>query len=272
MVMPTQPALRLLVVDDDDDLRVFLQDLLSEEGYLVDTSSTMAEALAAIDSHVYHLIVSDLLAHSIDDPLRSAIEIREAGGPTPVMTLTGWNVTADEVARAGLARLVPKPFDITDLLGAIAECSRTRLSPLHQRWAVIASEYCAALVAHDVGALAALCADNVRFVAISEAGPGVAAAVRGRAPYLAHLESYLTQAPDMRFDEYAIYPLPDGIALRSVISWQSSEPQAGRAHVMSSITFQFADQLISQLTIHTHRSHHASLQTQSTFLSAGQDI
>lgn len=266
MVMPTQSAPRLLVIDDDDDLRLFLLDLLSEEGYIVDSCSTMGEALTAIDSHVYHLIVTDLLAHSAVDPLRSAITILEAASPTPVMTLTGWNITADEVAQAGLIRLVPKPFDITDLLGAVASCCRIALNPHQQRWAEIVRGFCAAMDANKLDALVALCGDDVR-VAVDLGGQRDSPeTVTGRASYRTQLEQCRSARPDMRFDEYVIYPQPNGIALRGVISWQAQGAMHGRTRLATSMVFQFAGQLISHLTIRATDSRHASLQTQTVSL------
>jgi hypothetical protein len=66
----------------------------------------------------------------------------------------------------------------------------------------------------------------------------------------------------MRFDDYVIYPQPNGVALRSMISWQAPEAMNGRAHVAASMIFQFAGQLISQLAIRATDSRQASLQTQ----------
>ncbi len=265
MVMPTRSAPRLLVIDDDDDLRLFLQDLLSEEGYIVDTSSSMDEAFVAINSHVYHLIVTDLLAHSAIDPLRSAITILEAAVPTPVMTLTGWSITADEVAQAGLIRLVPKPFDITDLLSAVGECCRTTLTPQQQRWAAIVHDFCAASDAKNLDTLVAFCMDDVRIEADlgEQDSPKT---ITGRASYRAQLEQCRSARPDMRFDDYLIYPHPNGVALRCLISWQAPGAMNGRTHIAASMTFQFADQRISQFTIRASEARQVSLQTQSASL------
>src|SRR5512146_220799 len=97
---------RLLVVDDDSDLRGFLADFLLEEGYAVDTAATLDEALALIDLRLYHLVLTDLLAHSVTTPLSSALTILAHARPTPVVALTGWNISADDVKRAGLPRLI----------------------------------------------------------------------------------------------------------------------------------------------------------------------
>lgn len=272
MGIATQSALRLLVIDDDDDLRLFLHDLLSEEGYLVDLCSTLDEALIAINSHVYHLIITDLLAHSAVDPLHSAIAICEAAAPTPVMALTGWNISADEVVQAGLIRLAPKPFDITNLLSVVAECSSTMLNLQQQRWGAIVGEHCAAVVTNDLDALATHCADDVRIEADLRMRRDAVMTITGRASYRTRLEQWRAATPDLRIDDSLLYPHPDGVALRAVISWQASGSMDGRMCVASSVIFRFTDQLISQLTIRASEPRPTSLQSQSMPLRSEMDV
>lgn len=243
------PSPRLLVVDDDSELRLFLQDLLSEEGYLVDIGATMDEALALIDSNVYHLIITDLLTHSSTDPLRSAVQLNVRAHPTPIAALTGWNVSPSEVARAGLARLIPKPFDIDNLLAIIAECLATPLNPEQQRQAEVVRRYCEAINANDFDACLATCASDVRVYPPERSLWSSADPKIGRAAFRAHLEGGIRSTPHMRFDDYLIHPQPSGIALRCVKSWASPTFPTGRATVAGSLYFQFAGERISQITM-----------------------
>ncbi len=153
---------RVLVIDDDSDLRLFLYDLLVEEGYRVDVGATLDEALALINAQVYHLILTDLLTHSLDDPLRSAVTVRQAAYPTPVIALTGWNITSADVTRAGLARLIPKPFDLTDLLAAITSCVETAPDAEEQRQTETLARKHEAISARKRDDCVALCAEDVR--------------------------------------------------------------------------------------------------------------
>lgn len=240
---------RVLVLDDDSDLRLFLYDLLTEEGYQVDVGATLDEALALIDAHVYHLILTDLLTHSLDDPLRSAVTVRRYAYPTPVVALTGWNVTADDVARADLARLVPKPFDLTYLLTTISACLETRLSSEQRRQAETLVRYCEAFNAHDFDTCLSLCAGDVRYYPSAASLIEPTEPVVGRSSMRAWLHRLLERAPDLRFDDYLIQPQLRGLALRFVKSWRASAQSGGRTIKAASMTFQFKGERIIQMSL-----------------------
>lgn len=53
------PAARILVVDDDRDIRDLLRDALLQEGYAVDCSRDAAEALAYIRENIYAVALVD---------------------------------------------------------------------------------------------------------------------------------------------------------------------------------------------------------------------
>jgi len=240
---------RLLVVDDDSDLRLFLQDLLTEEGYDVDVGATLDEALALIDTHVYHLILTDLLTHTLSDPLRSAATVRQAAHPTPIVALTGWNITAADVAQAGLARLISKPFDLDELLDAIASCLETPLSAEQRRQAEVVGHYCDAFNAHDFDTCLALCADDVRFDASAPQLTGPTGRLVGQATMRAVLQHMLLYAPDMRMDDYLIHPQTKGLALRCMKSWIATAAPDGRTSMPASMFFQFSGERITQISL-----------------------
>lgn len=236
--MATLPP-RLLVIDDDADLRLFLRDFLTEEGYKVDVGATMPEAMALIDSHVYDLVLTDLLAHSTTDPLHSAIVVRERAYPTPVIALTAWGVSQAQVKQADLARLVAKPFDLVDLLAEVGDCLAHRWSPEQKRWAETIERYLAALSAGDLDACVANCADDVRVVASQQPpldAPALAS-VQGRAALRAHLERQRRAMPDKRIEEYALFPMSNGVAMRGIKSWQSANAVLGRVSQVIAVLY-----------------------------------
>ena len=51
---------RLLIIDDEENMRHMLSALLSKSGYRVDTASDGAEALAMVDQTLYDFILCDL--------------------------------------------------------------------------------------------------------------------------------------------------------------------------------------------------------------------
>lgn len=251
MAAPASPPTRLLVVDDDSDLRHFLRDLLTEEGHVVDLSAKLEEALALLDTHVYHLILTDLLLHSPTDPLRTAITLRDFAYPTPVAALTGWNVSTEEAERAGLARLIAKPFDLDDLVTIVADCVELAYSPEQQRQAETLGRLCAAFDASDVEALMALCVPDVRAADIlaRPAPDAQSVALVGQTAVGAALRRLLAGAPETRLDDYLIFPQPSGLALRFVRSWRDATAPGGRATRATSALFQFQGERISEINL-----------------------
>lgn len=112
--------LHVLIVEDDPDLGEVICDFLREEGYEAHLTSTLAEALALAEQQTFHLALTDLLSHSHVAPLDSVKPLMQRLSPVPVGIVTGWPLTNELVIEQGFAFLLRKPFDVTDLLAAVA--------------------------------------------------------------------------------------------------------------------------------------------------------
>jgi two-component system, cell cycle sensor histidine kinase and response regulator CckA len=81
---------RVLVVDDDDAVRVFVKRILDEEGYVVDASATGPDALTRIqDGQVYDLVVADVCMPEMSGPQLIA-RMRQRGSDAKVLYVTGF--------------------------------------------------------------------------------------------------------------------------------------------------------------------------------------
>ena len=58
-VIRPETGKRILVVEDDEPVRVLVHHVLLSAGYVVDSVGTMASALARLDAHAYHLVLTD---------------------------------------------------------------------------------------------------------------------------------------------------------------------------------------------------------------------
>jgi|SRR5579859_3755220 len=58
--------MRILAVDDEEDTRRFLTDLLTQEGHEVSTAATGLEALAAVQIHRFDVVLLDLMMPKVD--------------------------------------------------------------------------------------------------------------------------------------------------------------------------------------------------------------
>lgn len=78
---------KILIAEDDRELRQLFQHVLTKNGYSVVGVSNGEEALQALDTSYYDLIISDIMMPKMDGyQLVSAL--REAGMTTPVMMIT----------------------------------------------------------------------------------------------------------------------------------------------------------------------------------------
>ncbi len=109
---------KILIVDDEESIRHTFNIFLKSEGYkFVATSSNYNEAINAIKSSNYDLIISDIVlsGYSGTDLLK---EIREAGLNCPVVMITGFpNLkTAAKAIRYGAYDYISKPVNKETLL------------------------------------------------------------------------------------------------------------------------------------------------------------
>ena len=106
---------QILVVDDDEDTRMVLQDLLELNGYAVRTSPNARRALEAAREVTPALILVDYFMPDADG-VWVVEQLRSAGlGKVPVVLTTGSNEGRDHAERLGV-RSMEKPFDVSRLL------------------------------------------------------------------------------------------------------------------------------------------------------------
>jgi DNA-binding response OmpR family regulator len=117
--MVTAPLRRVLVVDDDDDIRLLLEELLRGAGYGVETAEDGRVALRAFHASPPDLVVLDLSMPELDgfetlDRLRDLSDV-------PVILLTARGGEIDKVRgfRAGADDYVVKPFGRQELLARV---------------------------------------------------------------------------------------------------------------------------------------------------------
>jgi two-component system, OmpR family, response regulator MprA len=107
---------RLLVVDDDPDVRDSLGRALRCAGYAVTTAVHGADALDLLARRPVDLIVLDVLMPIVDG-LDACRRLRERGDATPVLVLTARDTIDDRVAglEAGADDYLVKPFALREL-------------------------------------------------------------------------------------------------------------------------------------------------------------
>jgi len=112
--------IRILLAEDDDEMRELLARVLADEGYAVATVRDGHEAVRRLDDGRFDLLLSDVRMPGPDglDLLRRAIADR-LHQPVILMTAFGSIETAVEAMREGAYYYLAKPFDIDDLLEVV---------------------------------------------------------------------------------------------------------------------------------------------------------
>jgi len=111
----------LLVVEDDDDIRTNLVEILTYNGYRAAPVANGAEALAYLTIHPPpRLILLDLMMPVMDGwEVMHALVANAALAHVPVIVLSGAGDLMQEVQLLGAVACIGKPFNVGALLDAI---------------------------------------------------------------------------------------------------------------------------------------------------------
>jgi DNA-binding NtrC family response regulator len=120
---------RILVVDDEANARTALAELLSDEGYAVETAADGFKALGKAAETAPDLVLTDLKMPGMDGvELLRKLKADDADAVVLVMTAFGAVDSAVSAMREGAADYLTKPLDMSELSLVLArEMERRRL-------------------------------------------------------------------------------------------------------------------------------------------------
>ncbi len=112
---------RVLLVDDDEIVRVSLSEVLKLEGFQVTTAATVNEALRRISSAHYDLLLSDLHMPGAGDGLTVVSAMRHANPQSVTMLLSAYPEmnAATHAILLQTDQILVKPMGIPELIDAI---------------------------------------------------------------------------------------------------------------------------------------------------------
>jgi two-component system alkaline phosphatase synthesis response regulator PhoP len=110
----------ILLVEDEEALRMTLTDRLKSEGYVIECAADGQKGLEKATGCPFDLIILDVML-----PRRNGFDIcrdiRQAGVATPVLLLTARGQTVDKVVglKLGADDYVTKPFEMIELMARV---------------------------------------------------------------------------------------------------------------------------------------------------------
>lgn len=125
---------KILVVEDEPNMRKGLADNLEFEGYTVETASDGQEGYEKIMANAYNLIVMDVMMPKMSG-FDVCKKIRQEGIKTPVILLTAKGEEIDKVLglELGADDYVTKPFSLRELLARIRAVLRRGETKVEQQ-------------------------------------------------------------------------------------------------------------------------------------------
>lgn len=123
----SQKTASILVVDDEAGIRELLEIMLKREGYSVTTASSAKEALEALSSRSFELVITDIAMEGMSG-IELLTKVRQAHHDTAVIVITahGSTESAVEAMKLGANDYLTKPFQIEEMKIAVASSLKAR--------------------------------------------------------------------------------------------------------------------------------------------------
>ena len=111
---------RILVVDDDDAIRLLVSRVLAMRGHDVRMAADGVDALRQVRAEPIDLVILDLMMPRLDG-LSVIEQLKKDGAPPPVIVMTAAAPSIAKRVPADLVvRTLGKPFEIQELLDTVA--------------------------------------------------------------------------------------------------------------------------------------------------------
>ena len=117
---------RILIIDDEDELRSMLRRMLEQAGHQVTEAVNGAEGIQLYEQDAHDLIITDIIMPE-KEGVETIIALRRADPDLPIIAISGGGrLDATDfltmTKKLGARRTLSKPFRRDQLLEAVGEC------------------------------------------------------------------------------------------------------------------------------------------------------
>lgn len=130
---------KILIAEDDQELCQLFSHVLAKNGYAVTGAANGKEALTAMESDYYDLLISDIMMPMMDG-YELVRQLRERGNQTPVMMITAKDAFDDmrQGFLSGTDDYMVKPINVNEMVLRVGALLR-RCQMIHDRRQIIGS-------------------------------------------------------------------------------------------------------------------------------------
>jgi len=143
MKKTTDAELSILVVDDDENIRMVLHQFLEKEGYHVSTAKNAEEALNTLQRSFFHVVITDIMMGEMSG-VELLQQIKEMNSLMQIFVMTSHSTLPHVIQcmQGGAYDFFEKPLKIEDILISLGEASRraARWSTLYSRLSLSSKE------------------------------------------------------------------------------------------------------------------------------------
>ena len=136
MKKTTDAELSILVVDDDENIRMVLHQSLEKQGYHVSTAKNAEEALNTLQRSIFHVVITDIMMGEMSG-VELLQQIKEMNSLMQIFVMTSHSTLPNVIQcmQGGAYDFFEKPLKIEDILISLGEASRraARWSTLYSR-------------------------------------------------------------------------------------------------------------------------------------------
>lgn len=116
----------ILIIDDEDMVRMVLKQSLEKAGHAVTEASNGAKGIKALHDGNFDLIITDIVMPE-KEGVETIAEIRASEPDLPIIAVSGGGRIGpenylDAARKLGANHAFAKPFDRAELLGAVDQC------------------------------------------------------------------------------------------------------------------------------------------------------
>ncbi len=112
----------VLLVEDDEEVAALVSEMLNELGFQVTRAATAAAALGALaNGRTVDVVFSDIMMPGGMNGVELAKEIRARRVDLPILLTSGYSAAARQEADAQGIKILPKPYQLSDLDAALQE-------------------------------------------------------------------------------------------------------------------------------------------------------
>jgi len=117
-----QQKASILVIEDEEDVRHLLRDILTDAGHNVEVAADGNEGIEIFKKKKFDIVFTDL-GMPVMSGWEVAEKVKSINEKVPVALITGWNVALDssEMNKSGINLVMQKPFKMEQVLNLVQE-------------------------------------------------------------------------------------------------------------------------------------------------------